>query len=158
MHHNPSHIFMFNLLHLLFSMQSSNESLHYFQMTFTRQYDLSLNRMEFNLFVLEKIKFQYTLRERDTPDNPVSIFIWIHAECVWMPFILVMHTEFCCIAGCCCRHFMESFLLLCCSICLEHVMQFNSSYSTKEFHSVARVRVQIIRWIFCAFCVRVFTC
>lgn len=65
MHHNPSHIFMFNLLHLLFSMQSSNESLHYFQMTFTRQYDLSLNRVEFNLFVLEKIKFQYTLRERE---------------------------------------------------------------------------------------------
>lgn len=167
---------MFDLLHLPFSMQSSIDGSMFNQ--------LSLNHVAVGTCItskcyllgnmiylwiawnsiclcLRKLNFNtHTQREILWIIQYQFLFEFMLCVWVWMPFILVMHTEFCCIDCCCCWGLclLPAFHICfcCCSICLEHVMQFNSSDSTKEFHSVARVRVQIIRWIFCAFRVRVY--
>lgn len=129
-----------------------NTSCIAFQMAFVRHYDLSPDRIKFNLFALKKIKFLYT--HRYAVDNPVSIFIWIHTESV-------------------CHSFLRTELLVALDV---------GGYAIfRHFHEVISVRllttrnkvqllqykrilfdckggeVQIIQWIFCAYCVSVYS-
>ena len=75
-HHLISHIFTINVLMLFFLYLLNNCSINclwIMLLSFARIYDLSSDRMEFNLFTVEKIKFLYRYSY-----NPVSIFIRIH--------------------------------------------------------------------------------
>lgn len=118
--------------------------LYYFQMTFARQYDLSLNRMEFNLFALEKIKFRCTEKKMELLGiiQYQFLFEFMLCDAHWN----LLHWLLLGVMPCAPAFLavMSAFVLF--RLLGAHVMQFSSSYRTKEqFHSVARV--QTIRWI-----------